>query len=87
MLKMEQESNASWERKRKEKIQDQEKRFIPDKQWTVIVGVVGAILLLFLISGTLNLIMIMLGAEEEEADAGFEEPPPMEFTTTAGTAA
>ncbi len=62
LLQMEIDSNLSWERKRKEKIAEKEKRFIPDKQWSIIVGVLGSLLLIGLIQVTLSLISIMLGA-------------------------
>ena len=86
LLQMEADSNLSWERKRKEKIAEKEKRFIPDKQWSIIVGVLGSLLLIGLIQITLSLISIMLGAEEEEEAPVFvEEPAP--YTTTGSAAA
>jgi len=87
LLQMEADSNLSWERKRKEKIAEKEKRFIPDKQWSFIVGVLGSLLLIGLIQITLSLVSIMLGAEEEEEEAPVfvEEPAP--YTTTGSAAA
>lgn len=82
MAKIEQDSNESWERKRKEKILEKNKRFIPDNQWSIIVGSVGSLIIFGLISLTLKLISIMLGASDAAATAA---PAASSNSTTSAT--
>ncbi len=53
MLQLELDSNASWERKRKEKITEKERRFIPDHHWARLVGFVGLVFIVLLIQATI----------------------------------
>ena len=49
-------------RKRKTTIAQKERSFISDERWHVIVGVIGSLLILALIYGTITLFAVMLGA-------------------------
>ena len=60
MMKHEQESNESWEKERNRKQIEAEKRFIPDNQWKLIVGIVGSVLVVSLIYYTLWVFTFLL---------------------------
>ena len=60
MLKHEAESNESWEKERKRKQIEDEKRFIPDHQWKLIVGGVGSVFIVVLVYYTLWIFTFLL---------------------------
>lgn len=61
---MEKDSVESWDRKRKEKLLEKNKRFIPDAQWKMLVGVVGSGIIIMLTYFTIMALTTMLGANK-----------------------
>ena len=60
MIKHEEESNESWEKEKKRKQIEADKRFIPDNQWKLIVGGVGSVFIVVLVYYTLWVFTFLL---------------------------
>lgn len=66
MMKRQEESNESWEKERKRKKMEDEKRFIPDHQWKLIVGGIGFGLIIFIVYYTMQIFTFILMGNDDE---------------------